>query len=509
LKRSPLHPRQGRTGGVIRQPNIFVGLHPASGVHPEEEDLWGPFTWMMRTLHVVLFEPASHLFLRACYHGHGGHLVVQPHGVPEFVLELHFGWIDYVIDLGVAVSGSIDLTVDPLIPAEGDSRELGMMFRRLEAFDDSERFRALSERAENAALNRKETDGGVVQLRSMPPKLRITMEQKCNVIPRCVYCEWDWAKEKEEHASLGLLRGDNGSLGRPYALSTEIVDCSYGEPFLRPDIGTFLEKLAQDGKRLEMTTNAQILGEKQRKLILGKDIFLYVSLDAADRDLYRHYRNDAFDRLVDNVRALCNERESYGRLPRVILSFILMRSNVGEIPKFLDLAQELGVDAVKLRGLYVEGFGLPESVVRAGREFRYREEVLEDGELRRAVDSARAGAKARGLFLFADTEDFQKHNGQARRPICTEPWETMYVLSRGIMPCCFGKRPLVELQPEERADVGSALEEIFNGPEYRELRQTLARGDLPSYCKESPSCPIVRKRNIIEANSQPQSLDLP
>ena len=42
-------------------------------------------------------------------------------------------------------------------------------------------------------------------------------------------------------------------------------------------------------------------------------------------------------------------------------------------------------------------------------------------------------------------------------------------------------------------DLESLLEEVYNGPEYRELRRDLARGQLPRFCLESKSCPIVKK----------------
>jgi hypothetical protein len=74
--------------------------------------------------------------------------------------------------------------------------------------------------------------------------------------------------------------------------------------------------------------------------------------------------------------------------------------------------------------------------------------------------------------------------GFSRLPICTEPWESYYILRRGILPCCYGN-PIVAPM--------SDWKDAWNCPEVQEIRRFLSRGELSPYCRESLGCPIVQR----------------
>ena len=74
--------------------------------------------------------------------------------------------------------------------------------------------------------------------------------------------------------------------------------------------------------------------------------------------------------------------------------------------------------------------------------------------------------------------------GAEQRPACTEPWKSLYVLRRGVFPCCYGGSPVAPMDQ---------YREAWNGPEIREIRAELVKGRFPDYCLRSPSCPIVQK----------------
>jgi hypothetical protein len=69
-------------------------------------------------------------------------------------------------------------------------------------------------------------------------------------------------------------------------------------------------------------------------------------------------------------------------------------------------------------------------------------------------------------------------------PLCREPWESYYILRRGVLPCCFGGEVIGSM-----ADYAKA----WNGPQMQEIRSYLARGELSPYCLRSPGCPIVQR----------------
>jgi hypothetical protein len=74
--------------------------------------------------------------------------------------------------------------------------------------------------------------------------------------------------------------------------------------------------------------------------------------------------------------------------------------------------------------------------------------------------------------------------GTTEEVLCREPWESYYILRRGILPCCHGSKPIAPIEDAERA---------WNSPELQEIRRYLAAGQLSPYCMESTGCPIVQR----------------
>ena len=74
--------------------------------------------------------------------------------------------------------------------------------------------------------------------------------------------------------------------------------------------------------------------------------------------------------------------------------------------------------------------------------------------------------------------------GYAGLPMCREPWESYYILRRGILPCCHGNKVIAAM-----AD----WQPTWNSPKIQEIRRYLSQGRLSPYCLESLGCPIVQR----------------
>jgi len=74
--------------------------------------------------------------------------------------------------------------------------------------------------------------------------------------------------------------------------------------------------------------------------------------------------------------------------------------------------------------------------------------------------------------------------GFSGTPLCREPWESYYILRRGILPCCYGN-PIVAPMSDWKA--------AWNSPQIQEIRRYLSQGKLSPYCLESLGCPIVQR----------------
>ncbi len=335
--------------------------------------------------------------------------------------------------------------------------------------------------------------------------LRITSETRCNIPENsqaCAYCAWDWAKQMETGAPRFTLDTID-QLGDFYRAATHLGDCSIGEPTMHKQFGAIVARIGADGKRLSFTTNGQLLGERRRRELVGKDIDLYVSIDSATAEGYKRYRNDRFDDLARNLRELCREKRAHGDLPRVFASLIVMRSNLAELPAYFDLMKQVGVDQVKLRALYEDDNVAPR-VMNNGHAFDYLAEMVPLEELAAMTPTLRRMAADRGVPLYVEWEEFEPDSVHGpREPICSEPWKTLYVLSRGVMPCCYATEPLGRWSEQGDRTLAEFLKDVFNSPEYQHIRQELAAGRLANYCWNTPSCPVMKRMRAAGAAAPP------
>jgi MoaA/NifB/PqqE/SkfB family radical SAM enzyme len=475
------------------------GFELKAGFHGPECDDLGPFTWSSRTFLITRPPNARYATVRMCYYGDEGRLRVRDGCRPLPDVPLHRGWDLYPLDVSEATGREIEFEIDRVIPVPGDSRELGVMIRSVRALASAEEYRRLKAVADNRLLNETEFHQGRALLKSCPTHLRIDIEPRCNIKPPCIYCNWELARHHEAGASLGFSVGLLKEMGEFYDLVEEVVDCSYGEPFLSRETIPLLADLARTGKYFEMTSNGQLLNEANRRAVLGKNMTLYVSLDVATAAAYARYRNNRFDDVVANLRELCRQKRESANLPRVMLSFLAMRSNREELETFLGLAVALGVDAIKIRSLDayedVRSYRRERVTVRNGFRFDYAVECLCFDEFQAFADRARAAAREWKVPIIVDiaTEMPPTATGE---PLCREPWYTFHPLKRGIHVCSYAREPIASWKEQGNRPVAEFLASVWNGEPYQEVRRGLAAERLPAHCRQCRTCPLVRQGKI-------------
>jgi MoaA/NifB/PqqE/SkfB family radical SAM enzyme len=525
-------------------PPLFVATATevtlSNGFYEEERDGADRFRWMQPSGHLAFAPCADVRFLEGWifseFRDLSQQLTCSVDGRTQ-TFPLVGGWapLSIVVPAGAAEAA---LRLNKPFPPEyypADRRTLGVRVRNLRLHADADRHAALTRQYENSRLNQQEVLGGGIVLTSTPPSLGIDLHGVCNVKPPCVYCEWDFNKTLEgERADVPFTRETLREWGAFFDNSATLINCSIGEPFMMRNLDDLLDIFGRTGKLLQMTTNGQILTDRNIQKLLGLPIDLYVSLDAATPQTYAKLRNNTFDRLVNNLRRLIASKGGRGRMPYVHMVFMPMRCNVHELDDFVRLAASLNADRVVLRPL-----NFSESVIldwtRAGYHFNYQQELLPFDELVRV--SARACRLCRELGVeLADQmdfggsmrelfrEDFDAGEpaaqpvslpepvppdpapaqvrevvpqaaeptppaaipslGGERTPACLEPWKSLYILRRGVLPCCYGGEPLAPME-----DYRSA----WNAPTMQAIRQALLNGRFHDYCLRSPACPIVRK----------------
>jgi pyruvate-formate lyase-activating enzyme len=512
----------------------------ASGFYDEEVDGLGRFRWMGLSGRLAFApEPDARyleLWVLSEFHDLSQELVCGAGGHAER-FSLIAGWAPLAVTVP-AGADHLDLAVNKLFPRAyypGDGRSLAVRLRPAFIHRDPIRHGHIRRQYENGVHNVREMLDGRSNLASTPISLGIDLYGICNVKPPCVYCEWDYNKDLEgpfvdAPFTVDTLR----EWGPLFDNSVSLVNCSIGEPFMMKNFDDLLDAFGDSGKVLEMTTNGQILTDRNIQKLLGRHIDLYISLDAGTPETYAKLRNNRFDAILHNLRRLIQAKGGPGQPPRVHLVFMPMRVNVHELEAFVKICSDLRVDRMVLRPLnYSPGVAL--SWDRAGYRFEYQNELLPFDELVRASGRA-AGLCQRDGVTLADQMDFGGSMGEQferwfqegrasvatsrpvaapgamapaaveaepappatvvpapeplpslgseHKPVCTEPWKSLYILRRGVFPCCYGGAPVAPMD---------GYREAWNSPVVQAIRGELAQGRFHDYCLRSPACPIVRK----------------
>src|SRR5689334_14656874 len=127
-----------------------------------------------------------------------------------------------------------------------------------------------------------------------------------------------------------------------------------GEPMLVEDLPRMVKYLKDRGIYVLFNTNGTVLSERSGRALISAGLDeLRVSLDASNRESFNAIRGrDYFTRIVRNVRAFrqLQKREGHTK-PQVSAWLTGLKETVKELPAFVMLAAEIGIQEVYLQRL--------------------------------------------------------------------------------------------------------------------------------------------------------------
>jgi radical SAM protein with 4Fe4S-binding SPASM domain len=125
-----------------------------------------------------------------------------------------------------------------------------------------------------------------------------------------------------------------------------------GEPFLHPQ---FLE-LIKEAKKAKIytatSTNAHfITKEKATEIVKSGLDRLIISIDGLTQETYEQYRvHGQLEKVIEGSKFLVDaKKEQKSRTPHLIFQFLAVKPNEHEIPAVFSLANDLGVDEVRIK----------------------------------------------------------------------------------------------------------------------------------------------------------------
>jgi MoaA/NifB/PqqE/SkfB family radical SAM enzyme len=196
----------------------------------------------------------------------------------------------------------------------------------------------------NRRLAKWERKAGAKVVQSVPHAYTLETTTFCNL--QCVICpHGNGAMPAREHLNATFLSKLSNFLS--HAKWVELY--GVGEPLLSPSFWKALDLLPPgQGIHLRINSNGTLLTEERIDRLLNSPLTqISISLDAACAETYRKMRGADFHRVTSNIRELIRRRNlGSSRRLTVTINMTLVRDNIEELPAFVDLAADLGVDAV-------------------------------------------------------------------------------------------------------------------------------------------------------------------
>lgn len=337
---------------------------------------------------------------------------------------------------------------------------------------------------------------------------------QCNL--RCRHCwleavrarGYDFDNEIMPLELFERISGEFKGLCRSFALS-----CGF-EPLINRDFETYLEHAVRDGHPdVHCYTNGLLLTpERARRIVeIGPDRLVF-SLESVAEQAFSHLRRGAqLEDLVRRLEALRHARRDAGAgRPAIEFNWVLMPRNLGELDALADFAARL--DAARVHFI--------PHVRWADAEFQEPSLAeMDAAEVSDAVDRFCERCRGRGvevndslirdLFPRPPATLGGRVKRWARRLLprraselaCPQPWEIVMIGPSGrFIPCTGG---LVDrVYGDFRTQT---LEEIWNGPEMRALREGLKGRQAP--CEHCLRCSHFRARDKKKRFYEPRAID--
>jgi radical SAM protein with 4Fe4S-binding SPASM domain len=247
------------------------------------------------------------------------------------------------------------------------------------------------------------------------------------------------------------------------ALSAHLIHLNLyfqGEPFIHPDFLRLVEYAHQKRIFTSTSTNGHFISESVARGIVASGLDqLIISIDGVTQEVYEQYRvHGKLSKVLEGTRILVDEKKrQHSRTPHIVFQFLVVAPNENQIPEVLSLANELGVDEVRLKTAQVYDYVNGNSLLP--KDERYSRYVR----------------KQDGTYRVKNALDNQ----------CWRMWSGCVITWDGrVVPCCFDKdatHALGSLRDQ-------TFTQIWNGEAYREFRSSLLESragiDICANCSE-------------------------
>jgi MoaA/NifB/PqqE/SkfB family radical SAM enzyme len=306
----------------------------------------------------------------------------------------------------------------------------------------------------NSLLNIHESMESLGKLESLPRRIVLELTNACNL--NCVMCG-------RNHTNFNHTFFEPSWLEhlKPFMNSAEeITFMGWGEPTLHPSFYKFLEFASSYPVKKYLLTNGVNLDIISPMLLqYGIDI-LAVSLDGPDSETNNIIRQGSdFNQIIKSLRLFVIRRMFAHTKPHINTVTTLMKSNIRQFPKMIDLASDLGIDEVK--GVYLTAFSK-----------ELEEETLYDDPalIKECFEDAVERANKLNILISLPHIPGEDPAGDSPHKECHLAWRDLFVGSDGYIRSCMSSSIKFENIINGCDDI---INKIWNGHGLVDFRKTV------------------------------------
>lgn len=233
-----------------------------------------------------------------------------------------------------------------------------------------------------------------------------------------------------------------------------------GEPYINPKFLDMVKYASDRGIYTITSTNGHFLNDANAKKTIESGLDrMIISVDGTTQEVYESYRKSGkLKNVLEGARNIVRwKKKMKSKTPHIIFQFLVVKPNEHQIPDIYQLAEEIGVDEVKLKTAQVYDYENGNPLIPTIEKYaRYKKQ--DDGK-------------------YIIKNELLNH--------CWKLWHSCVITWDGlVVPCCFDKDAIHRLGDLKNA----TFQEIWKSDEYYNFRKTLLKGrdqiDICTNCTE-------------------------
>lgn len=222
-----------------------------------------------------------------------------------------------------------------------------------------------------------------------------------------------------------------------------------GEPYLHSEFSRLVAIAKQNSLYVTTSTNGHFMTVETAKTTIESGLDkLIISLDGTDESAYSSYRiSGSFGKVIEGIRNITGEKNKSGsRKPRIVIQFLVLKTNEHQIETIKKTGKEMGADKVEIKSAQFYNFEAGHPLLPVNRKYSRYE---------RKTD-------AEGKSYYRIKNRLPRH--------CFRMWSSCVITWDGwVVPCCYDK--------DARYRMGNIFEEpfekIWRGKKYQDFRSKI------------------------------------